>query len=787
MQDSSQTDRLPEPDLAWLRRLAAALVREPNAAEDLVQDTLLAASRSGGTFDSERAWLSTVARRLASRGRRREAARLRREAAAAQDEQLPDSTELVERAEVAEAVVRAARELDEPFRTTLLAHFLDGRSVAEIARADGRPEDTVRWRIRKGLDRLRAHLSRDGRDWSQWSVLLIPLARAPHGTTGLAAAGTASGAAGVLAASWISMKTLTVSSVAVIALSAFTAWFYWTETPPEPASDSNDVPRVAASSSTIPEPGSAPARTTQTASLATRREPTASRSPSRTTRDENRFAPSIFVCRVSDRRGRAIPAARIELVAADDPLNVLTAGSADDDGVIRIDRSRVTGRAELGVIATADGWLRSIVEPSELERAMSEVQVAPYPIVLQAGVRLEGRVVDRSGRPVQDLNLRIHPRNAAVSHVSLSSVALRVERRQRDVRDAEFQTTTGRTEADGSIVFDAVPPEMDLVARSLDPDWQIVGPGAFPGRTGFVEWVAEPTFGVIVRAIDARTGEPVKASATFNVEVERTDGTVEKTGQWVGKGRSGVSFAIDYDLWPDLESMDLSRVTFFGTLTTMTGSNEWRSNPIFVSGTERRAEVDVLVTASTEDGEIPSSMPNMTVVLDVLDANGQPFLGGLNLAWSSETSRGNPQDDTRPTRTSPGFFRAEIPVPSDIDTLDLSIARENASGSLPAFRTRIPATFDQVQQISLQLPPAATITVLRPAGWDGGWTVDAAYRENADEDWFGAWTYGTDKDRLILNGVRPAEWRLLLRREGSSEPREVLVNVRSGDSPLVGG
>ena len=66
--DAMKNQHMDSTDLTWLCKLARALIREPDAADDLVQDTLVAALQSdppGGS--ARRSWLAAVARRLASR------------------------------------------------------------------------------------------------------------------------------------------------------------------------------------------------------------------------------------------------------------------------------------------------------------------------------------------------------------------------------------------------------------------------------------------------------------------------------------------------------------------------------------------------------------------------------------------------------------------------------------------------------------------------------------------------------------------------------------------------
>src|SRR5437868_4439992 len=72
----------------WVHRLARALVRDPELAHDVAQDTLLAAmERPPGreVFDL-RGWLQTVARRFAGRAVRGQRERAVREARAARPE-----------------------------------------------------------------------------------------------------------------------------------------------------------------------------------------------------------------------------------------------------------------------------------------------------------------------------------------------------------------------------------------------------------------------------------------------------------------------------------------------------------------------------------------------------------------------------------------------------------------------------------------------------------------------------------------------------------------------------
>lgn len=179
--DTMQDLSLDSADLTWLSKLARALVRDSEGADDLVQETVIAALRAPEIPGKGRkAWLATIARRLAIQDFRKDSSRRARERRVARPEALPDTSELVERAEMAEAVARAARSLDEPYARTILLRFMHGRTPAEIARTEGIPPDTVRRRLRRGLELMRAELMRrDGRTWDRWCLALTPLAAPP--------------------------------------------------------------------------------------------------------------------------------------------------------------------------------------------------------------------------------------------------------------------------------------------------------------------------------------------------------------------------------------------------------------------------------------------------------------------------------------------------------------------------------------------------------------------------------------------------------------------------------
>jgi RNA polymerase sigma-70 factor (ECF subfamily) len=164
---------------AWLADLAQALVRDPHAAEDAAQQTWLQALLRKPPLREPRAWLATVLGNVMRQRHRGEVRRQRRELAAAT--RRPDESAVAdanERFELQRAVAAAVQALDEPFRTTVLLHHFEGRSLADIARLQQVPTGTVRWRLHRSHQLLRARLADScGADWRRSLLLLCPAPR----------------------------------------------------------------------------------------------------------------------------------------------------------------------------------------------------------------------------------------------------------------------------------------------------------------------------------------------------------------------------------------------------------------------------------------------------------------------------------------------------------------------------------------------------------------------------------------------------------------------------------
>ncbi len=198
----------------WIRRLAARLVTDPGAADDLVQETYLTVLSSPTRPRSARAWLGGVLRNLWRDGARSGARRERRERGAARPEALPAAAELVAEVELRKRVAEAVLALEEPLRRTVVLRFFQDRSLPAIAAAEGVSVSTVHERVQRALGRLRRELDRaHGGRREAWAATLIPLARE---------ASAALGTVEVLA-----MASVLKVAVSIAVLGAGAAWWWW--------------------------------------------------------------------------------------------------------------------------------------------------------------------------------------------------------------------------------------------------------------------------------------------------------------------------------------------------------------------------------------------------------------------------------------------------------------------------------------------------------------------------------------------------------------------------------
>ena len=166
----------------WVRRFAQALVLDRDVAEDVTQEVMVRAwRRPPEGRGSLRPWLATVARNLVRSDLRAASRRRERDQDFVRAVQAADTPEdRLARWQLCKTIMVAVEALDEPFRSTVMSRYYEGKSAADIARQDGIPQATVRGRLKTGLDQLRAQLDgRYGGERESWRRLLVPLVPVP--------------------------------------------------------------------------------------------------------------------------------------------------------------------------------------------------------------------------------------------------------------------------------------------------------------------------------------------------------------------------------------------------------------------------------------------------------------------------------------------------------------------------------------------------------------------------------------------------------------------------------
>ncbi|QDU65333.1 RNA polymerase sigma factor [Engelhardtia mirabilis] len=778
-----QNQPLDATDLTWLTGLAQALLGDAHAADDLVQETLVAAlQRPGPVGIPRRPWLRAVARHLAARRFRGEARRAERERAVAREEALPGSSELVEQAEIAEQVVAATRALPEPFRRTILLRFLEGLEPEEIARREGKPADTVRWRVRRGLELLRAELvSRHDREWRAWCALLVPLAR-PRAGLGLGA----STALVHSLATWTVMKLTTTLLAAVLALTAL-----WLALPPQEttAHDHKTGPALALDGQ--------PAAPAESVDLTTVDPATSRVVVEARTLPVAQVANAGLTGAIVDEGGNGVAGATVLLVPAPAAAGVasghggpafVASTTSTEAGVFRFERkdyelAAVDRDLELGVIA--NGYLNR-----RLQGVLESWPETGLTVVLSGGDRLVGRVVDEDGFAVPQLQVLAHPVGAGVGHVSPSRVVARALRARIGGGSAEYQDCIGVTDARGELQLSGLS-DGDLELRSLDPGWSIVGPARVRADGRFVEWTAAERLGVALEVFDRRDGKPVEsASATFRVELTFLDGEVVDYGQWVGGGAGGASFALDPAMLPPMAGRTIARAGFYGTVKAGSAEVPWAAEPLQSATGARgvatvRLELDPSLAFDEPEGAdsedwVPAPA-TATLDLDVRTEEGTPFSRRLSVDWRSTPPGALAQEgDASPAHLAPGRYALDV-VAGEVE---LTIREFGASGSLPPWTATVSCHAGQATPVFVTLASGARVSLARPKEWSGEWFVHASWRPPGEADWRGSWNYSTTSQTLELAALRPAEWRFELSDGQTRDPAAVVrtIELADGDS-----
>ena len=218
------TDRDPALVLEhapYVRALARALVFDRQLARDLEQDVLLAALENAPRDPrSLKGWLAAVVRNLASKAHRSRARRVERETRAARPEDaVPTPEEILAREDLRRSLLEHLLALDEPVRSAMILRFTEELPPREVARRLRIPVETVRTRVKRGLEELRARLDREPRKGNGvWCLALVKgLKIGPPSVVGAGFKLMAGALPGVLAVSTVKKAIVTAVVLALAA------------------------------------------------------------------------------------------------------------------------------------------------------------------------------------------------------------------------------------------------------------------------------------------------------------------------------------------------------------------------------------------------------------------------------------------------------------------------------------------------------------------------------------------------------------------------------------------
>lgn len=402
----------------WVRGLAFHLVRDEAQADDLSQDALLAALENPPTGNSK-AWFAKVLRYRKWTALRTESRRQAREQKCAPSEQLPSTSEIMERAELHRKLVDAVFELRDPYRTTVVLRYFEGWDNSKIAQHQRVLPATVRSRLKRGLDTLREQLDQTFGDRRAWCLALIPLLELRPEAAAVSAAATsttvASAGSGVALPGifWggliMSGKTLTAAAIVAVALTCGALLLTRgddnnqdvAKTQGAPVSVSDGMGNSAGESSASGAASTPNSTTALDSATATSESEEASSTPTvamgslqgRVTSTEGKGLAGVVLHAVQSPKIEMELPFQIDLPVDAPPLDAEeNRAETDPQGNFEISGLEP---GQYSLIARSDGY-RQFVK-SRVEVAANES--SEFNVVLAEGFRIEGVVLTPEGRP----------------------------------------------------------------------------------------------------------------------------------------------------------------------------------------------------------------------------------------------------------------------------------------------------------------------------------------------------------------------------------------------------
>ena len=361
----------------WLRDLAARLARDESEADELVQETWLAALRRPPRDDGgdPRRWLRRVIANVQMQARRGAFRRARRElerGSVAAEASGPPADEVESAIELRQMLLRELRQLDEPLRKVVVMRHLEGRSLKQIATELAVPRDTVKSRLARGLEQLRVRLDRRTGNRATWVAMCIAVVPRPEGLS--------------LTTPFL-MSSASKTAVLAVSIAALASLGLFFERPEEPgllqpvergtlaAAPHGNAGTPPMEGEVPPGEGRVPAGSEE-----------ATASPVRDA--------SVFVGRVVDLQGSPVAGAEVHPVGSLEPRLTTDATGAF---------TWVLGPAPTTWTAEANGFVPVLTAHAIPKRTRDLL------LVLAPRATYAGHVVDESGDPVAraDLHLRL--------------------------------------------------------------------------------------------------------------------------------------------------------------------------------------------------------------------------------------------------------------------------------------------------------------------------------------------------------------------------------------------
>lgn len=409
----------------FVHRLARALLRDPDLAADVAQDTLVAACEHPPAAASRpqfRAWLRAVAKRFAFAALRRRDEQAKRERVAAKPESSDSEAEARRHLDLHRRLFESVETLPEPYRTVVVLRFARDLSPRAIAAECGTSAEVVRQRLHRGLCMLRERLDRSPGGRPEW-------------TAAFAAAGISLAPHAALVTALMTKKLLAVAAVLFVAVGAWMAV-------PSTSDDANSGPREPIAN----------------AIASAARAPEADRGPEDASGSASVRASASFRVHVRDENGRPVPAATVHDCRSDEPPLEIPCNGDGDASLPREPRAR-----------------EIVVRSPEHLSAWASVpaDAAESTVTLATGTVLEGLVlVDGVAAPEGfELSLLLEPVEAPARDV-------RNEHAARLLADDEARTV--RVRSGGGFAFANLPLDWHGTLVVPNTHW-ILGERGEPG------------------------------------------------------------------------------------------------------------------------------------------------------------------------------------------------------------------------------------------------------------------------------------------------------------------